>query len=428
MKMSALVKRGLIVGLLFLSPCIPELVSAQTGPGDDAVVMPKGYFRMFFDAQFYIPFDQRYNNSGQPESFGAPLSVPLDTATFPALAGLNPFLGGATASLGQSSVQIERNLQQYLFQPVYGLTDRLTIGMNIPYVMVKQNVSASVDSSPGSGANVGFSTIASPFGPAGSIVPIALVPGTRRATLQDINNQLGSQFGLAPVQTWEDEGIGDIEAGGRYQYYRGANFRAALTSGVRFPTGHVDDINNLVDVGWGTGAYALLFQFNQDFMLQKDGLGKRLGFPTPGEFFINTTFRYDLNLPNKQMARVCAPGVVCNNLDNVSRNLGDVLAVDVSGKVGLLTNGLIFVPRFWYSYKERDQFSGDKGYAYGDLALETQRTEYIYFLSLLYSTIPLVAEGKFWLPGSISVTYRDRFAGTNVPKSQYVGFTVQVYF
>src|SRR5437016_1249094 len=101
MRRSALVKRVLIVGFLFLSPYVPELASAQTGPGDDAVVLPKGYGRVLFDAQFYIPFDKRFNNNGQPESFGAPLSVPLDTATFPALAGLNPFLGGATASLGQ---------------------------------------------------------------------------------------------------------------------------------------------------------------------------------------------------------------------------------------------------------------------------------------------------------------------------------------
>jgi hypothetical protein len=427
MRTSALLRRALLLGVMILCQFAPPLAYSQTGPGDDAVVLPKGFTRLYFDANFFIPFSTRFNNNGDTEPLGADLTTPLNSQVFTALAPLNAFVGGL-ATFGNSNVTIERNLQQYLFQPAYGLTDRLSVGMNIPYVWVKNNVTATVDSSAASGANIGFTTIASPFGPPGSVAPLALVPGTRRATVQDINNILVSQFGLQPIQTWEGEGFGDIEVGARYQYYRAENFRAAFTGGFRFPTGRVDDPNNLVDVGWGTGAYGLLFQFNQDVMFQREGLGKRLGFPSPGDFFFNTTFRYDLNLPNKQLARVCSPHAVCNNQDIVHRDLGDVVAVDFSGKFGVLFNGLIFIPRYWYSYKFKDQFSGDKNLPYGDLAIDTSRSEQIYMLSLLYSTVPLVGEKKFWFPAALSVTYRDRFAGTNVVKSQYVGFTAMVFF
>ena len=412
------------VAVLFLIIIPAGTVSAQVGPGDDAVVLPKGYFRMMFDGQFYIPFSNRYNNSGDSVPMGQPFSIPLNSQAFPALAALNPFVGG-NATLGNSQVDIKRHLQQYLFQPTYGVTDRFTIGMNIQYVSVRNEVTANVDSS---NATVGFATVPNPFGAIAPLTGPFAVPGTTRATTQNIQNLLKTQFGLAPIQTFNAEGIGDLEIGGRYQYFRSDNFRAAFTGGARIPTGRTDDPNNLVDVGWGTGAYAVLFQFNQDLMFQKDGLGKRLGFPAPGELLINTTIRYDLNLPNTQQARVCNPNLICNNLDNVRRDLGDVLAVDVSAKVGVLYDGLMFVPRFWYSYKWKDQFSGDKNLPYGDLAIDTQRTEYIYFLSLLYSTVPLVGQGKFWLPASLSVTYRDRFAGTNAVDSRYIGVNAQFYF
>ena len=47
---------------------IPE---AFARVGDDAVVLPKGYSRLFFDAEFYIPFEKRYDSNGNVEALGA---------------------------------------------------------------------------------------------------------------------------------------------------------------------------------------------------------------------------------------------------------------------------------------------------------------------------------------------------------------------
>ncbi len=405
----------LIAGALF-----PVSSLAQLGAGDDAVVLPKGFTRLMFNGEWAIPFTNRFNNSGDSVPLGSPYSLPLNSQVFPALTPLNPFVGGS-ATFGTSQVDITRHVQQYLFQPAYGLTDRLTIGINIPYISVRNEVSAGLNTS---NANIGFNN-AFP----GGIAPL-VVPGTRRATVQDINNLLRTQFGLQPVQTWNRDGIGDIEVGGRYQYFRSEYFRAAFTGGARIPTGLRDDPNNLMDSAWGTGSYALLFQFNQDIMFQKEGLSKRLGFPAPGELLINTTFKYDWNLPNKQWGRVCDPFAICNNVDeNIKRKLGDVIAVDISAKTGVLFDGLIFIPRFYYSYKFKDAYSGDNpNFTYGDMAIGTQSSQYMYFLSLVYTTIPKVAEGKFWFPASLSITFRDRFAGTNVPDSRTLSFNAQFYF
>jgi hypothetical protein len=397
--------------------------------GDDAVVLPKGLFRLYADTHFYIPFDERYDQEGNAVKYAAPFNTSLNSVLIPSLAPLNPFVPGGIANFGTSNVTFDRHLQESIFQLAYGLTDRLSIGINVPYFWMKNEVNASVDSSPTSGANIGFN----PAFP-GGIAPLG-VPGTRRATTQDIQNLLASQFGIKPVQTWQDSGIGDIEVGGRYQYYRGEDFRAAFTGGVRLPTGQEDDPDNLVDTAMGKGAYALLFQFQQDWMHQKDGLGKRLGFPDPGDWFINTTFRYDWNLPTKTELRVCpGGGPFCNTKDNVRTKYGDQFQAEISARVGLFIRGLNFSPLYQYAFKFKDHYSGDKGLDYGSLNQQLDNTrgqveQHIYILQLTYTTLPLYIEKKFPMPLAFQLSYRDRFAGNGgTPKSQYIGFTLQAFF
>jgi len=407
--------------------CLPLAIipEAFARVGDDAVVLPKGYSRLFFDAEFYIPFEKRYDSNGNVEALGADFNTNLNSSVFPALAGFGP---GAT--LGQSVVSYKRYLQQYLLQPAYGLTDRLTIGANIPYVSIKNDIGASLDTS---GATVGKS----PFSPFPSMLaPCSApgcatggpIPGTTPLTTNDVQNLLASQ-GFKPIKTWENSGFGDVEVGGRYQYFRSEFFRSAFTGGVRFPTGYADDPNNLVDTAWGGGTYALLFRFNQDFMYQKEGLGKRLGFPDPWTGFINTTFSYDWNLPNSQTMHVCSPRApVCANQGKVDRKLGDMLQAEISGKLGVFFPGLIFSPVYIYGYKFKDAYSGDQNLPYGNLAIDTSQTQNIYILTLTYTSIPAFVQKQFPFPFFASVSYRDRFAGTNAVKSQFVGFTLAGFF
>lgn len=414
-----------VVGIFLLG-----LVPQQASLADDAVVLPKGLSRLFVDTHFYIPFDKRFDKDGNAVPYAQPFNTSLNSVLIPALTPLNAFFGpGGIASFGKSNVSVERNLTEMIFQPAYGVTDRLSLGVNIPYFQYKNEVNASVDSSASSGANIGFNP-----GVPGGIAPLAF-PGTTRASTQSIQNLLGAQFGIKPIQTWEESGIGDIEVGGRYQYYRGQDIRAAFTGGVRLPTGKVDDPDNLVDTPFGKGAYALLFQFSQDYMHQKDGLGKRLGFPDPGEWFINTTFRYDLNLPTKETLRVCpGGGPFCNTKDDVNIKYGDQIQGEMSGRIGLLLPGLYFTPLYQYTFKFKDHYSGDKGLDYGSLNQQLdnargQVQQHIYIVQLTYNTIPSLIQKEFPLPLVFEVSYRERFAGQGgTPKSQYIGFTVMTFF
>jgi hypothetical protein len=423
--------------LIFLG--VLQLSLSSTIYADDAVVLPKGFSRLFLDTQFYLPFDKKYNQDGNPEPLGADLSTSLNSRVFTALAPLNPFVGG-NASLGNSQVDMKRDAQFMLFQPAYGVTDKFTVGINIPYYHIRNIVNARVDSSASSGANVGKNA-AKLCGAA--ICPLS-IPGTQRMTTNDVQNLIGggldvngdgvidvAGLGFKRVETWDYDGVGDVEIGGRYQYFSAEYFRAAFTGGVRLPTGRKDDPDNLVDVGIGAGTYALLFQFNQDFMFQPDGLAKRLGFPGPGTFLLNWTVRYDLNLPDKENLRVCSVNApACTARDNgVRRDLGDNLEVEISPKVGILTDGLILSGLYRYGHHFKDHYTGNQRLDYGALSIESERSEHIYVISLSYTTIPLVMAKKFPFPMSAAISYRDRFAGdNNAVKSQYIGFTVQTFF
>lgn len=397
---------------------------------DDAAVLPKGLWRFLVNSEIAFDWTERYNASGDRESLATDFNANLNRTVFPALP--------AGASLGRSEVSFTRGASLTTFQPAYGLTDRLSIGMNIPYWTVENRVSANLNTA---SATFGKCLATDSLFPLGGPCPGGAVP----LTTSDVQNILGggldvngdgdinvAGLGFSPLQSWSYQGVGDIEVGGRYQYYRGQNFRGAFTGGVRFPTGYEDNPDNLADVGLSAGTYALLFHFNQDLMFQKEGLGKRLGFPEPGDFFINTTFKYEARLPDKQLLRVCDPNFpLCSSKEEVSRDLGDVIEAEIQPKVGLFFPGLIGSVQYKFGHRFKDHHTGTRGLNYGALATESDETEQMYVVGLTYSTIPLMRSGnsKVKIPLSFSVFYRNRFAGqNNVPANETIIFNFQYFF
>jgi hypothetical protein len=247
-------------------------------------------------------------------------------------------------------------------------------------------------------------------------------------------------FGFKRFQTWTANGFSDLEAGLRYQYFKSEDWRLAFTGGVRFPTGRVDDPDNLTDYAFGAGAYALLFRLNNDFVISNLWKNKQaskseqvpgdIGALDPGDLMLNGTFRYDLVLPDHEKKRVSGDvnQPITTNKENVKRNLGDFFEYEISARYGLL-KGLNASALYKYSFKLRDRVSGDQGFFYKSLEEETESKSHIYILELSYSTLPLYLEKKFPLPISAALSYRNRFAGSNnVLRSQYIGFALNVLF
>jgi hypothetical protein len=383
------------------------------------------------DNKFYFPIDERFGPDGKVENAAVDFNATLGSNVFTGLAGLETALGlpPGSANIGDSVVSFKYKVDELTVLVGYGITDKLTAGVKIPYLWLRNDVSARLDTTNATvGSNPFHGTPGDPFGGQAPLIPIAL--GGSPLNTENVQSLLGGGldvngdgsidipgFGFKPFKSWSDDGFGDIEAGLKYQFYNSDNWRLAFTGGVRLPTGKVNDPDNLVDQGFGTGAWALLFRSHNDYTGIKN-------------LVLDATFSYDLYLPDKQTLRVPddVDHPITANKENVDRDLGDVVKVETSAKYQFL-KGASFVLSYKYGHSFQDEVSGVKGFAYQSLEDETNWTEHVIETGLTYSTLPLYLEKKFSIPFNASLTYRNRFAGrNNVFKSEYIALALQLYF
>jgi hypothetical protein len=398
---------------------------------DNAEVLPKGVSMVGIDSRFYFPVDERYDPDGHTEDVAEDYNATLDSAVFPDLGLVEAGFGlpAGSANIGRSVISFEYDFTIVELSFRHGITDRLTVGIMIPYWDVKNDVDARLDSSNATvGANPFFGGALDPFGGA-PIVPLSF--GGVPLSTQDAQDLIGrgldinddgtidiEGFGFKPVKSWSGSGLSDIEAGFRYQYLKTEDWRLAFTGGVRFPTGETDDPDDLMDYPLGSGAWALLFQFNQDYVGIKNLL-------------LNATFRYDLILPDKETLRVLenVDQPLSPNKEKVDRDYGDIFEFEVSGMYQL-SEAFSLSLLYKYGFSLKDDISGDQeSHVYKPLEDETDYTEHVGVVSLAYSTMPLFKAKRFPIPVNASISYRNRFAGSNnVLKSEYVSFELSVFF
>lgn len=421
MEFKIVMKRVLWVNLLGL---FFSLLTFSVSYADDAEVLPKGRWRLSVDSQFSLPITQRFNKDGKLEDLAKDFNVTINSNVFNELTLLEAgfLLSPGTGNLGRTTVSFRRRIDIVSIQPAYGITDSFSVGVNIPYYWQKIDVQAGLDSS---GATIGFNP-AGPGGFAPLTGPLAsFFPGTQQPTIEDIQDILVSR-GFKRVASESNQGLGDIEAGGRYQYFKSENWRLAFTGGARFPTANEDDPDDLVDntLGYG-GEYAILARLNQDFIYQKPGVTKELGVPDAGSFFINTTFRYDYFIRDKQELRVCDIHTpICPDKDNVTRKIGDIVEAELSANIGLLT-GFYITPLYKYGHKFKDHYSKGNDV----LSPETDYNEHIAKVGLSYTTLPLFMKKQFPVPLTGTIFYKERFAGDNNNfNSKYIGAVLQAFF
>jgi hypothetical protein len=390
---------------------------------DSAEVLPKGVFRGNITGNFYFSIDKRFDPDGKKEDVAHDFNATLNSNVFRDLALIEQFFGmpPGSANIGRSVVDFKYDFKDLIFDLQYGLLEELSIGIKIPYYWNKTKVNKALLNTSGAtvGKNASLNTLA----------PLA-VPGTVPLTTQDTQNLIGRGldinrdgtidipgYGYKPIKTWSESDISDIEVGFRYQYLKTERWRLAFTGGVRFPTGHVDDPDNLIDTSFGSGAWAIPFRLNNDFFITKN-------------LILNATFRYDLVLPDSKRKRVPddVNQPITRNEEKVDRNLGDIFELETSGTYEII-KGLNFSLLYRYAFKLKDSVSGNRGFAYESLEDETNWQYHMFETGLSYSTIPLYMAKKFPLPLTVSAAYKNVFAGkNNYLKQQLLSASLAFYF
>jgi hypothetical protein len=396
---------------------------ARLSHADSAEVLPRGVSRVSVEGKWYFPVEERFNPDGEVEDIAVDANTSLNSRVFPGLRQLETGFGlpADSATLGDTVVSYAYDLVISEFLLQYGVTDRLTAAVLIPYMRLTNRVNTLLDTSR---ATVGKSPRL------GGLVPLGATADTVPLVTEDIQQILGNGldinidgkadvpgFGYKRVQPWSNDGLGDIDAGFRYQYLKTDNWRLSVTNGVRFPTGQIDDPDNLVDLAFGKGAYALFWHFNHDYT----GIAN---------FVLNGTFRYMLVLPDRKVKRV-PPSVnqpVTMTKVKVDRDLGDEFEFEGSGMYTLF-KGLSVSGLYQFGFKLQDEVSGPPGLSVTSLEDETAWTFHSFTTGISYTTVPLFREKKFPLPLTASLLYRHRFAGSNnILKTEYLSLTLAVFF
>jgi hypothetical protein len=404
-------KKGMVAVYLFV--CFFALLGlTRLSYADDAQVLPKGVSSVSVTTDFYFPIGDRFNSDGDIEDAAIDFNSTLNSSVFAGLTLVELGFGlpAGSASVGNSIVDFEYEFTEVNLAYLYGVTERLSAGIIIPYRSVTNNVDARVDNSRATvGKNTTIGSLA-PLPAPGVEGLIAGIPGKSEfLNTEDVKTILGpglpglgvSGFGFKSFENWSDEGIKDIQAGFRYQYLKTDAWRLAFSGGASFPTGKVDDPDNLADYGFGSGTYGLLFRLNNDYT----GINNLV---------LNGTFRYNLALPDKETKRIPSDvnEPLTTNKEEVRRDLGDGFEFDLSGDYTLL-KGFNASLLYSFRFKLEDEISGDQPIDYQPLQDETDWTFHLFKTGFSYSTLPLYLEGKFPFPFSGSILYENVFAGTN---------------
>ena len=409
------------IGVVCLFFLLTYLVGLNISYADNAEVLPKGVSRASALGKFYFPVDKRYDPDGKEEDVAEDYNGALDSSVFPGLELVEAGFGlpPGSANIGDSVVSFEYDFTLIEFYVQHGITDNFSVGVKIPYWDVRNDVNADLDTS---NATVGKSAMLNMLAPIGFMDTVPI-------TTKDIQNLLGDGldingdgnidiegYGYKPIKNWSGSGISDMEIASRYQYLKTENWRLAFTGGVRLPTGKIDDPDNLMDYPLGTGAYALLFQSQNDYT----GIENLI---------LNATFRYDYYIPDTAKLRVPSDvnEPLTSNKERVDRKYGDVIELEASASYAL-PKGFGCWLLYKYGSKFKNKVDGDLGFNYKSLEDETDRKEHVGIIGLSYSTVPLFQAKKFPIPLNATLSYRNRFAGQNLLKSQYIGFSLSVFF
>jgi hypothetical protein len=146
---------------------VPTAAQRVLGVGDDALVLPAGVFRLRTLGQ-WTSFNERYgmNTPGRPDGALEPLGADftLDTIgvkQFPALAavqdGVQQLIGNPNwmATLGNTQVNLRDRIATFPIILELGLSKRLSIGVQVPYVVTHTEAFFNVNTSLTEG-NLGF--------------------------------------------------------------------------------------------------------------------------------------------------------------------------------------------------------------------------------------------------------------------------------
>jgi len=378
-------KSFIIVTLFFISfPLLAE----------NTATLPAGRFRARVKPIYAFGFSTQFGNDGAEKSLVSQYARNLDQATAQKLdpSGTLAKNMGTLSTIGQFNPSLEVSTLVMGSALEYGLTQNLTLGLIVPMVSAstKFDLKFNVDSK-------------------AAATPLGTINYVQKA------KEEAEKAGYAPLENWDALGLGDVELGIKFRFLNTQTWSLATKSGVRLPTGRVDNPDVLTDIAFGDGQ----IDFASTLLGDYTGISNTL---------LNTWVKYTVQLPDRELLRVPDTGeLFTTKKEDLRRNLGDRIDAAVTAEYSFWT---LFNVNATYAFfsKQKDRFKSNLGFNAQGLEANTAQQKHSADVGIGFSTLPWFREGTSQLPMDAGLNVEVPLAGKNVAKATTVNLEYKLYF
>lgn len=316
--------------------------------------------------------------------------------------------------LGSLSADLKGQIRVIAPVVAYGLTERITLAVALPYYLARTEVAVGYRSDDANAQRF-INLLSDP--------KYNLTASARQAYdnfsdgVAALNSKLESN-GFQQLSPWEDKGLGDMTLAIKTRISAGDMFSLANLSGIVAPTGKVENPDILTDVSFGDGTWDLFTGLMCDQRLSS-------------ELFLNQFVKFTYQKEAQRVMRLkTAEEAIEVAKEEVTYKLGNKLdfgaSVQWEGDSGLeLGLGYEFRRKF------RDRYDASEPVR-SELEKNTGQQTNSLELKLGYSSIPAFKRKEIPVPFNISLQHKRVIAGLaknrNVPATRIFMLDMNLYF
>lgn len=322
---------------------------------------------------------------------------------------IEPDFNGET-TLGDFTADVHGNLSVTAPIFAYGITDRLTLAVAIPYYVVNSDI--SIGFKPNRNADAFIASLADQK--TSNTAAAREVAGKFNRAVGRLNEKL-ERNGYQTFGEWSEQGVGDMTVAAKYLAYNSDPLKVAFTTGLVLPTGRIDDPDIFTDLPFGDGQTDIFAAVTVDE-------------PFANGFVLNQFAKYTRQLPGRRPVRWKTEDELIEvDTKDTRFDLGDKVELAVSlqfkGQEGFIAGiGGLAQQKFGDRYLVSDP----------EVAKELERetdSKVLYGLAQVgYSTVPAFRRGEFPAPLMISFQYRKHYGGMNTPVTNLSQLDFKVFF
>jgi hypothetical protein len=417
-----------VLGLI-IACAMPEPALAR----ETARVLPAGIFRARVVGVVTSEVSDTFNEQGKLQSLShglnrtvtlSDLAANADAATrvrlHTLISSLNALESGLGNQLAASELSSSLSVQQQisLLALERGVTDRLSLGIRVPVVRRSARNRFHVDT---------VNNAAAVSSLLGSLSP-EITGGLFSVSNQSLDtgffeNALFTAKGYDPPRDFERTQLGDVEFGGKYNFFRSERFYSSVLLGMGAPTGAKADLRNPFDKGNSREAWCYAVQ-----LLQEAYPAKGLTLGAAGK--IGHSLKDTRTRAVPRDANDSLPSLLPEHgqVQSVSRQRGYQLDTEVSALYRFDGNKFGLWSAYQFSQKGKDSFSGPGNLHYAGLERNSDWQVQAGEVGAEFSTIPAYRKGTFGLPLEVSLLYNRVLQGRNTPMASYTRMDLMVYF